>query len=138
MTQATPNKMVVSYGNGKILKGHSDDFDPTRAAFHLRLADDPSREAIEISVRDLKAVFFVRSFAGDPDYAERKEFFGEPRPAARKVLVEFRDDELLAGYTQGYDPRQPGFFLVPVDPKSNNIRVFAVLASVRMVRLLDW
>ena len=36
--------------------------------------------------------------------------------------------------TQGYQPDRPGFFVVPVDPKSNNDRCFVVMAAVKAVR----
>ncbi len=34
------------------------------------------------------------------------------------------------------DPNRPGFFLFPADPKSNNVRVFAVTTAVRKVHYL--
>jgi hypothetical protein len=50
--------------------------------------------------------------------------------------VTFKDGEVLVGTTLGYDPSRPGFFIFPADPKSNNIRVFAVATAVKKVRFL--
>jgi len=85
-------------------------------------------------VNDLKAVYFVRDFAGDPKYRERKQFLdGEKPPQGRKVEVVFKDGERLVGTTLGYDPHRSGFFIFPVDPQGNNLRIFAVLTSVGKV-----
>jgi hypothetical protein len=93
------------------------------------------QQAIEIIVNDLKAVYFVRDFAGDPQYRERKKFLdGEKPPQGRKVEVTFKDGEMLVGTTLGYDPHRSGFFIFPVDPQGNNLRVFAVVKSVAKVR----
>ena len=61
-----------------------------------------------------------------------------PRSArsGRKVQVEFSDGETIVGTTQGYQPDRPGFFVVPVDPKSNNDRCFVVMAAVKKVTFL--
>jgi len=48
--------------------------------------------------------------------------------------VTFADGETLAGSTLGYDPNRQGFFVFPVDPTSNNVRVYAVTAAVKGVR----
>lgn len=46
----------------------------------------------------------------------------------------FKDGEVLVGTTLGYDPHRSGFFIFPVDPQGNNLRVFAVVKSVAKVR----
>ena len=87
-------------------------------------------------IKDLKAVFFVRDFGGDPSYHERKQFAEGERTPGRRVQVAFKDGEVLVGTTLGYNPGRPGFFFIPVDPKSNNLKVFAVAAAVTNVRFL--
>lgn len=44
------------------------------------------------------------------------------------------DGEVLVSSTLGYDPKRQGFFIFPADPKSNNIRVYAVSSGVKKVR----
>ncbi len=132
-------KLVVRYANGKVIKGYSYNFNPHRPIFHL-LPSAPgfsfTDEMVEVRIKDLKAVFFVRDFAGDPSYNERKEFAeGEP-PPGRKVEVTFKDGQVLVGSTVGHGPRPRGFFFIPADPKSNNLRVFAVRTAVTNVRFL--
>jgi hypothetical protein len=131
-----PIKISIRYANGQVIKGFTQDFFSNKDRFHIRPPDKPSGEAIEVSVKDLKAVFFVRDFIGDAQYQERKKFLEEEKPSGRKVEVTFVDAEVLVGTTLGYEPNRPGFFLFPADPKSNNIRVFVVTSAVKKVLFL--
>jgi hypothetical protein len=132
-----PLKVVARYIDGRTVKGFSQDFFPNKDRFHVSPADKSSDEGIEVFFKVLKAVFFVRDFAGDAQYNERKEYNQGDKPSGRKIEVTFKDGEVLVGTTMGYDPNRPGFFLFPADPKSNNIRVFAVTTAVRKVRYLQ-
>lgn len=87
-------------------------------------------------MKELKAIFFVKDFDGNYTYDERKKYFEGEKPSGRKIEVTFRDGEVLVGTTLGYDPNRPGFFVFPADPKSNNLRVFAVSSAVKKVRYL--
>lgn len=131
-----PLKVVARYVDGRVVKGFSQDFFPNKDRFHISPADKSSDEGVEVFFKLLKAVFFVRDFAGDAQYNERKEYTQGDRPSGRKIEVTFKDGEVLVGTTMAYDANRPGFFLFPADPKSNNIRVFAVTAAVKRVRYL--
>lgn len=131
-----PNKVIARYTNGRIVKGFTQDFFPNKDRFHVHFSDNPSSEPAEILIKDLKAVFFVRDFAGNPQYNERKKFLPDEKPYGRKVEVTFKDGEVLIGSTVGYEEDRPGFFIFPVDPQSNNARIFAVSRAVRKVRFL--
>lgn len=128
------NSVVVRFRDGRMLKGTTRDFLPTKGMFHMNPAG--SGEVVEVLVQDLKAVFFVKKLGGDPNYNECKDL-PEQRVASlgKKICVVFDDGEILAGYTHSYSPSHPGFFVTPVDPKSNNIRVFVVQDSVTEVKL---
>ena len=131
-----PVKVVARYINGRRVKGFSQDFFPNKDRFRVYPAAKPSGEAVEVLVKELKAIFFVQDFAGNSLYNERKKYIEGEKPSGRKVEVTFMDGEVLVGTTLGYDPSRPGFFLFPADPKSNNIRVFAVTPAVKKVRYL--
>ena len=131
-----PIKVVARYIDGKRVKGFSQDFFPHKDRFHIYPAAKPSGEATEVIVKELKAVFFVKDFAGNPIHEERKEYKEGEKPQGRKVEVTFKDNEVLVGTTLGYDPSRPGFFIFPADPKSNNVRVFVVSTAVKKVRYL--
>jgi len=131
-----PTKVVARYSDGRIIKGFIQDFLPNKDSFHFFQASKGPGEAIEVFVRELKAIFFVRDFKGNPLYEERKLYMKGEKPSGRKVEVTFVDGEVLAGSTLGYEPKRQGFFIFPVDPKSNNARIFAVSSAVKQVRFL--
>ncbi len=132
-----PAKVVVRYADGRIVRGYTQDFLPTNSSFHVRPFDpESSGDSIEILVTDLKAVFFVRDFLGNPNYQERKEFLEGAKIIGRLLEVTFRDGELIVGSSLSYDPERPGFFLSPADPKGNNLAVFVVSQAVSNIRYL--
>ena len=131
-----PTKVVARYSDGRVIKGFTQDFFPNKDSFHLFQASRGSGEAIEVFVRELKAIFIVRDFKGNRLYEERKLYMKGEKPSGRKVEVTFVDGEVLVGSTLGYDPKRQGFFIFPADPKSNNTRIFAVSSAVKQVRFL--
>jgi len=131
------NKIVVRYQDGRVMKGITSDFMPTKDVFHLQPMDaPPGDKPLTVALRDLKAVFFVKTFTGDPQYQDIREFDPQKPVAGRRIKVLFRDGELLIGTTQGYQPGRPGFFVIPVDPKSNSDRCFVVSSATVQVSLV--
>lgn len=127
-------KVVVHFIDGQIIKGQTYDFFHTKPSFHLRIdLADPSSPPTLIAINDLKAVFFVKTYDGNPEYRERKEFTSDDKAYGRKIGVTFNDGELLVGTCNAYDLDEQGFFVFPVDPASNNIRIYAISSSVEKV-----
>jgi hypothetical protein len=132
-----PTKVVVRYADGRIIKGYTRDFLPTNPSFHVQPFDSgTSMDAVDILVRDLKAVFFVRDFLGDPNYQERKEIFEGAKVIGKVLEVTFKDSEIVVGSSLSYDPERPGFFIFPTDPEGNNLGIFVVSQAVSKVRFL--
>lgn len=128
------NRAVVAFLDGRRLKGYLFNFSAVKESFRL-FSDGPAGQqpGSDILMKDLKAIFFVKDFSGDPDYTE------SPGPDApkhgRKVVVTFRDDEELSGATEAYNPQKLGFFMFPNDENGNNLRVFVVNRNVRQVKM---
>jgi hypothetical protein len=132
-----PVKIVVRFSDGRIKKGYSQDFFPNKPVFHLTISQSvESAEPEEIRLADLKAIFFVNAFDGNPHYSERKEFAEGDSPKGRKIEVAFADGEIIQGSVLGYNPKEIGFFLFPADPNSNNLRAFVVNKAVNKFRYL--
>lgn len=129
-------KVIVRFADGRMIKGFTQDFHPNKDRFHLNPVADSPGKPIEILIKDLKAVFFVKDFVGDSSYSERKSYLDGAKPQGHKMEVTFRDGEVLVGSNLGYDPKRLGFFLFPADPECNNLRTFAVAAAVKNVRFL--
>jgi hypothetical protein len=129
-----PNRIVARFADGRLLKGTTQDFSPAKDVFHVIGSEGGARPE-KVVIAELKAVFFVKSLVGNPDYNEDKTFEG---PATgRKVQVTFKDGETLVGATQGYQPDRPGFFMVPADAQSNNDRIYVVSRAVLKVSFLS-
>ncbi len=128
------NKVVVHSLSGKILKGTTQDFFPNRHLFHVQPAD--GGPAVEVRCKSLKAAFFVKEFAGDPQRKDLRGFITGPAETAhgKKLAVRFKDGELLCGYSLSYSPERDGFFMFPADPGSNNIRIYVITGSTVEVK----
>lgn len=124
------NLIVARYRDGTLVKGVTYDFAPAKTLFHVQTSSDKYGTA-SVNISDLKAVFFVKSLEGFPEYKEKKEF--PEKAPGRKIKVEFFDGEVIAGTTTGYSQERQGFFLFPVDPESNNLRIYVVSAAVKKV-----
>jgi hypothetical protein len=83
-------------------------------------------------VRDLKAVFFVRDLVGNPAHRDAQKF-PPGHVAGCHVEVRFRDGEVIVGTAESPVTDPLGFFLIPADPESNNLRVYVVAAATRAV-----
>jgi hypothetical protein len=128
------NKIVVHEKSGNVLKGTTADFFPKRPLFHLSVGGIHGEEIRKIVMDHLKAVFFVKDFGGEKDYKEAKGPDTLPG-SGKRIRVVFKDGEILSGYTHAINMEQPGFFLVPADPKSNNERIFIVFSSIGTLEL---
>ncbi len=123
---------MVRYTDGRLLKGYSRNFMPSKKQIDLWSAPDgPPESRITIPLTHLKAAFFVQDFAGLASYVGPVE---ETVAAGRRINVTFADGEVLSGTTLNYSPGGPGFFVVPVDAKTNNLRVFVISSAIRKVQ----
>lgn len=125
-------KVVARMRDGRVLKGTTRDFSPMKPKFHLEPAGDVKAEPLQIQIGALKALFFVKDYDGDASRRDDPGF--DPGVGqGRKILVMFEDGERISGYTNGYSPDKPGFFVVPADPRTNNERIFVSREAVKRV-----
>ena len=128
-------KVVVHFRDGRLLKGYTSDLTPNKTSFRLTPVDWGG-ESQSIEVESLKAVFFVKDFAGDSTYSEKKAFASDAPYAPGRVEFHMEDGESLVGVVQDYQPDEAGFFLVPADPKSNNVRCFVIGKAIKRASLI--
>lgn len=126
-------KVVARFLDGRVVRGYTTDFQPSKPQLHLS-AEPNSTETVHLPLAQIKALFFVREFLGNPCHIESHDFISEPQ--GRKVVVTFQDGEVLTGSTLGYRAGDRGFFLQPADSQSNNVRVFVIPGSKAQVRFL--
>lgn len=125
-------RIVARFLDGRLLKGYTRNFDPQKPVFELfEWGFDDRVEPIHVKVRELKMLFFVRSFNGNSTRADRQEFEGPF--AGKRLSVEFLDGEVMVGTTFGYDASRDGFFFFPADAASNNQKVYVNGAAVKRI-----
>ncbi len=138
-------KVVLRYKDGRVEKGYIRSF--SENADYVEIKEYKTERHIKAEMDELKAVFFVRSFEGDPGYKEKKRY-DKKGIKARKVFVKFKDKETVLGYVDSELPWDKGFFLesqplkgkgfyiFPVDEGSNNIKIFIIASSVEDLTLI--
>ena len=122
--------IVAHFIDGSVKKGLCLDVDPKKPACHLKTETGGT---IEVALADVKALFFVRSATGDSGHNEAREPVpGDSRLlGARRVRVMFADKEEIVGLMNRYPPITRYFFMLPIDPLSNNVRILVNRAAVK-------
>ncbi len=141
-------RVVVRFLDGKMQKGVVRNF--SVEAEELLLEDAVNRSVTRVPLREVKAVFFVRTLDGDPDHRELKKFGVRKNADAlgKKIYLRFKDGESMYGFFRGDIPWKQGyfvteqhtsaqgFFVTPTDEGSNNIRIFVVGSSLKDVSVI--
>jgi hypothetical protein len=104
----------------------------------LRVRRLASETVEEIQIEQAKAIFYVKEFAGDSTHKDLHFYNRAPLVHGVWIRIEFTDGELMEGLVHNtmrflYDP---GFFIRPTDPKSNNRLVYVMKKSLRDCRIL--
>jgi hypothetical protein len=130
-----PVKVVVHFIDDIVAKGYVNDFYTNRPSFHLYegITGSSLNQPTQLEMKEIKAVFFVKTFEGNKGYLERKKFIENDRILGRRVEVTFIDGEVIQGSTVDYDPLLSGFFLIPADSNSNNIQIYVVSNAVMKI-----
>jgi hypothetical protein len=142
-------KIVAHLRTGKLLKGYADLPLPTEKGGPIASAPIalPKQLAIEVSGNDrkhlvpltsLKALFFVKSFEGNSQYAEIKFFNVEPKVEGLWVHLTFHDGEKIEGIVHNSLAFvvEAGFLMKPPDPNSNNQAVYVLKESLTHFRVV--
>jgi hypothetical protein len=141
-------KVVIQFGDS-VVKGYlepqswdsiegvlSNAPDSPPRFFRVRPLDSDTIQ--EISTANAKAVFYVNDFDGDRHH--RPLQFHSPLPIVHGiwVRVEFLDGEVMEGIVHNTLSFvvDPGFFLVPTDPDSNNQLVYVMKSWLKDHRVL--
>ena len=130
------NKIVARYKDGRTVKGTGLDIDPGRPGFHVRT---PEGRTVEVQLKDLKALFFVRSLEGDSTHDENRTPDPQDLRGRGSTLVRltFEDGEVMVGLTIRYPPNRPFFYILPADPESNNLRMLVNRDAVASMEAVE-
>jgi hypothetical protein len=144
----TSEKIVVQFGTGMLkgyldtpawntieeLLGHAPHASPE--SFRVRRLDSDVVE--EIQLKDVKAVFYVNSFEGDSTHNNLNFHTRAPIVHGIWMRLQFLDGEVMEGivYNSLHYLVDPGFFLLPTDPDSNNKLVYVLKSWIVDHRVL--
>jgi hypothetical protein len=137
-TEKPAVRVVVHYKGGRLLKGFTRDFEPSRDTFTLVSEQKRDQgQVYAVRIEDLKAVFFVRALGGNILYREKKNFREVNMSHLRGIGVRlhFKDGEVIRGSSLDYSIGKKAFFVTPVDPESNNVRIYVVADALLDIKL---
>jgi hypothetical protein len=115
---------------------------PEHACDVFRIRHLESNVVEEIPANEIKAVFFVSDLNGEPDRNSLRFHALEPILPGIWVQVQFRDGEIIEGIIENSIRflNEPGFFLRPTDPGTNNKLIYVMknwLAEHHVLGLTD-
>jgi hypothetical protein len=92
----------------------------------------------QVSIADVKAIFYVNSFEGDSSHKDLNFHSRAPIVHGIWMKVQFFDGEVMEGivYNSIRYLVDPGFFLLPTDPDGNNKLVYVVKSWLTDHRVL--
>ena len=142
----TKDKVVLKFLDGRLIRGYLRDFSET--SDELSMLDSDTDGVRIVRSDELKAIFYVRSFEGDRLHHEKKSY-GMRKQGGHRVFIKFSDGEDMVGFLEGEMPwdkgfflnahpinNRKGFFLLPADGESNNIKVFIFAGAVQDVTVV--
>jgi len=117
-------KLILRRRDGSMVR--CETFSHFSAAFRDIKIINTAGDVESVPLSDLKAIFFVRDFEGNPNYQSHGDFVEESPKAGQAVRITFHDGEVLRGRVLNFSEGASGFFVFPADPLDNNERVFVV------------
>jgi hypothetical protein len=144
----TSEKVVIQFGT-RTIKGYLESpawntieellsRSPKSPPETLRVRVPESNAVEEVSTKDVKAVFFVNSFEGDRAHQQLNFHSRAPIVHGIWMRVQFLDGEVMEGivFNSIRYLVDPGFFLLPTDPDSNNKLVYVLKSWLADHRVL--
>ncbi|HEY2934584.1 MAG TPA: hypothetical protein VGK99_22840 [Acidobacteriota bacterium] len=128
-------KVIVRTRDGKVTAGFArEDTIKDEVGILTRQGKDEV-----FNIEDIKAIFFVKDFDGDPKHEEFKFFTKQPISEKIWVRVELVDGEILEGAVKNNVDLQNlhGFYLWPSDKDANNEIAYIPRSFVRRLTILS-
>ncbi len=129
-------KVLVKFLTGEEKKGDIMLFNVNNPTFPLQVEkEDGTSEMHTVIIDSVKAIYFLKKEQLSKtslrrETIEQSKYAG---PVALKLMVEFKDGEVLHGTTLKYTPNDKGFFLIPLNPGDNSERVYVNAVAVKNV-----
>jgi hypothetical protein len=115
------HRIVLHTVEGQVLRGSIANADLSDLELPLI---QPSGAVARIPAEQVKAIFFMLSAGGRP-----------PAAAGTRVRITFGDGRQISGLSPDYSPDSVGFFVLPLDGRTNTARVWVYRAAVRQIAI---
>jgi len=129
-------KVIVKFLTGEEKKGNIMFFNTNNPTFPLQVEKEDKTSEMHTVIIDLvKAIYFLKKEELSKTTL-RKETIEQSKYAgtvAFKLMVEFKDGEVLHGTTLKYSPNDKGFFLIPLNPADKSERIYVNAEAVKNV-----
>ena len=125
------NIMVVKFLDGTTMKGFGSLIAPGETIMEFK---DLEEKIHWIELQKVKGAFYVKSFEGTGHKARpTQQIFTMSN--GQRVRVTFKDGETFEGFVNDVTriPQSAGFYVVPIDPITNNIRMWINREAVQNV-----
>jgi len=134
-------KVIIRYVDGSLLRGYLSPEDGTtfgKNEMEPFVVEDEGGHSQEVRPSQIKAIFFVKTFDGSPNYSEFKVFSNRPSGRGVWIRVEFGDGEVMEGIAPNSLATyfNSAFSMTPPDPASNNLTVLVSKRSLRDMQVL--
>jgi hypothetical protein len=142
------HKVVLHLKTCEVIKGNIDHGKDDLAAFFTSISGDAlgaipvriqgAKEPKPIEVREVKAIFVVKSFRGDAKRNGLRFYSHGPAVGSIWVEIQFKDNEIVEGLVENslQHLMGNGFLLRPSDPGSNNIYIYVNKVAIASYRVL--
>lgn len=140
---STLRKVLVRFSDGRLVRAYlavSGEWPSLSASAEMLPLQGDNGVRIEFNPEDIKAIFVVKSFEGNPNYVEFKNFPQRPGDPGLWVRVRFMDQESLEGVAPNSLATfaDPIFVMTPPDPQSNNQAVLVSKRSLAEMQILGF
>jgi len=115
------HRIVLHTVEGQVLRGSIANAD--LADLELPLIQ-PNGAVARVPAEQVKAIFFMLPPGEHP-----------PAAAGTRVRVTFGDGRQISGLSPDYSPDSHGFFVLPLDGRTNTARVWVYRAAVRQIAI---
>jgi hypothetical protein len=116
---AGEHRVVLHTVEGQVLRGsiaNADLEDPELPMIQ------PNGAVARVPAGHVKAIFFMLPAGEQP-----------PQVAGTRVRITFSDNRQLSGLAPDYTPGSMGFFVLPIDARTNTSRVWVYRAAIRQI-----
>jgi hypothetical protein len=113
------HRVVLHTVEGQVLRGSIANADLTDAELPLM---QPNGAVARVPAEHLKAIFFMLPAGERP-----------PAAAGTRVRVTFGDGRQISGLSPDYSPDSLGFFVLPLDTRTNTARVWVYRGAARQI-----